>query len=180
MANAFRCIAHIQKTHGRNGEVVAVPAHGLPLALHVGLEVALVPPALKGPRWRTITSCENSPSGQLVGFSGVCNLDGSSKLVGKAVLARMEDLPADLFLHDVDALVGREVEDERLGLLGTVVEVMRGPAQDVWVVDGPYGEVLIPVVEAIVGRPDANGAYDAARTPLRVSVPRGLVDDASI
>ena len=44
-----------------------------------------------------------------------------------------------------------------------------GPANDVWVIDGPFGEVLVPVVdEVVVEVPDAG--------PIIVSVPSGLVD----
>ena len=48
-------------------------------------------------------------------------------------------------------LMGREVVDERFGSLGTIVEIMSTPANDVWVVEGDrYGEVLIPVIEQVV------------------------------
>ncbi len=40
---------------------------------------------------------------------------------------------------------------KRFGLLGTIVEIMSTPANDVWVVEGDrYGEVLIPVIEQVV------------------------------
>ena len=176
MADAFRCIAHITKTHGRNGEVVAVPAHGLPLALAPGLSVAVVPPRLKGPRWRTVLSCEDSATGQLVSLSGIGGLDEAAPLVGRRLLARVADLPEGLWMHDADALVGREVQDARLGSLGVLAEVLRGPAQDVWVVVGDHGEVLVPAVDAIVkdvGAPGCEG-------PIRVEVPRGLVEDDAL
>ena len=36
-------------------------------------------------------------------------------------------------------------------MLGTIVEIMSAPANDVWVVEGNrYGEVLIPVIEQVV------------------------------
>ena len=173
MSEAYRSIAIIQKTHGRNGEVVAVAAHGLPLALREGLCVYPVPPELKGPRRLVVASCSGDASGQLVSFAGVDNLNAASGLVGKTLLARRADLPHELLLRDVDALLGREVQDVRLGSLGTIEEVMRGPANDVWVVRGPYGEVLVPAVDAIVrdlDRPAAQGG-------VLVEVPNGLVDE---
>lgn len=176
MADAFRCIAHIQKTHGRNGEVVAVPAHGLPLALRAGLEVAVVPPRLKGPRWRKVTSCEDSASGQLVALEGVRDLGHASQLVGRSLLARVRDLPRGLLMRDADALLGRAVRDVRRGDLGAIEEVLRGPAQDVWVVRGPYGEVLVPAVEPIVVASDPE---DLA-APLVVDLPRGMVEDDAL
>ena len=72
-------------------------------------------------------------------------------------------------LRDAEALLDREVVDNLLGYLGTISEVMVGPANDVWVIDGPFGEVLVPVVdEVVVEVPDAG--------PIIVSVPSGLVD----
>ena len=169
MADAYRSIARIQKTHGRNGEVVAVPAHGLPASLCPGLVVAIVPPPLKGPRRLEVLSCKGGDLGQLVRFGGVSDLDGASRLVGKTVLARVSDLPQELGLHDVDALMGREVADCRLGSLGRVHEVMRGPANDVWVVQGPYGEVLVPVVESMVSEFGPTGT-------IFMDLPAGLVE----
>ncbi len=44
-----------------------------------------------------------------------------------------------------------------------------GPANDVWVVDGPFGEVLLPAVESVVV--DATG-----EGPIRVLAPEGLLE----
>jgi 16S rRNA processing protein RimM len=170
LAEAYRSIARIQKTHGRNGEVVAVPTHGLPLLLHEGLEVAIVPPALKGPRRHRVGRCVDAPGGQLVTFEDVRSLGDADALVGKTVLARVADLPTDLALRDVDALIGRDVFDERYGNLGSISEVLRGPAQDVWVISGRYGEVLVPVVDAVVREFPPTGS-------ICVDLPRGLVDE---
>ena len=67
------------------------------------------------------------------------------------------------------ALLGREVVDEKSGPLGSIVEVMVGPANDVWVVEGPLGEVLLPAVESVVV--DASG-----EGPIRVLAPEGLLE----
>lgn len=138
------------KAHGTKGEVVAVPAGGLPPVLDEGLHVAVVPPALKGSRWHEVVDVESSPAGQLVSLSGVDDLGAARELAGKYLLAKESDLPEDLAMHDLELLVGLEVVDERLGALGTIEEVMMGPANDVWVVRGERGETLVPVVEDIV------------------------------
>ncbi len=168
MTEAYRSIAHVEKTHGRKGEVVAVPTHGLPLLLREGLRVVIVPPRLKGPRELEVLSCSDSSTGQLVRFGRVDSIQAASELVGHAVLARIRDLPEDFALHDVPALMGREIEDACLGVIGTIEEVMQGPANDVWVVVGPYGEVLVPVVEHVVASVPEEG-------PIVVSLPGGLV-----
>ena len=108
-------------------------------------------------------------SGQLVALEGVTGIGEAERLVGHALLARVDDLPEGFEAHDVDALLGREVVDEKSGPLGSIVEVMVGPANDVWVVDGPLGEVLLPVVESVVV--DASG-----EGPIRVLAPEGLLE----
>lgn len=151
-----------------------VPTHGLPLLLHTGLEVVVVPPALKGPRRFEVVSCTDARGGQLVALAGISSIGRAAKLVGKTLLAKTSDLPEDFVLHDVDELVGREVIDATRGSLGEISEVMRGPANDVWVVRGRKGEVLVPVVESVIREWSEDG-------PLMVDLPRGLVkedDDA--
>ncbi len=168
MRERYRTIARVVKAHGRRGEVVTVSVHDLPSLVREGLEVAVLPPELLGPRWRMVTSCgSDDRGGQLVGLSGVGDIASAEGLVGKYLLARRSDLPDDLDLHDPRALLGREVVDGRLGALGTIDEVMRGPANDVWVVRGELGETLLPVVDAVVGMPPDEG-------PIPVRVPAGL------
>ena len=165
-------IASCVKTHGRNGEVVVVPIHGLASYMREGLEVALVPPALKGDRWKRVASCSGDDAGQLVAFEGVTSIDEAAALVGKTVLVRASDLPEGALERSPEALCGREVEDAELGALGTIVEVLRSPAQDVLVIEGAYGEVMLPVVDEYVLELPAQG-------PIRVAAPRGLVEGGS-
>lgn len=134
--------------------------------------MVVVPPRLKGPRERTVVSCESSDVGQLVRLSGVDDLGASSELVGRTLLCAEPDLPADFALHDVPRLLGRTVRDRARGELGTITEVMAGPANDVWVVEGALGEVLVPVVDAYIVALPPNGA-------ITVDLPDGLVDDGT-
>ncbi|WP_242622205.1 16S rRNA processing protein RimM [Olsenella sp. Marseille-P4559] len=148
---------------------MTVAVHGLPPLVREGLEVFVVPPRLKGPRSHVVASVSDGPRGQLVSLSGVGGIEGADALRGRYLLARECDLPDDVALHDAEALLGREVEDERLGFLGTIGEVMVGPANDVWVIEGPFGEVLVPVVDEVVSEVPDNG-------PIAVRTPSGLVD----
>lgn len=72
-----------------------------------------------------------------------------------------------LEMHDPQSLCGRDVVDGRLGLLGQIEEVMVGPANDVWVVDGELGETLVPVVEEMLDGVDEDGT-------IYVNIPVGL------
>ena len=168
MRDRFRRIARVQKAHGRNGEVVAVPAHGLPPVVTEGLEVVVVPPVLRGTRWHRVERCqEDGRNGMLLALSGVVDLTASTELVGRHLLARVADLPADLALHDAARLVGRVVRDVTTADEGTIDEVMTGPANDVWVIRGDRGELLLPVIDEVVCDVPESG-------PIDVRVPAGL------
>ena len=167
----YRAIATVVKTHGRKGEVVAEPRHGLPLLLEKGARVVVVPPTLKGPRSFVVASCANSDVAQCVSFEGVENLARADELVGRTVLMHVDDLPDNFVLYDVESLIGREVHDVTYGTLGNIVEILRGPANDVWAIEGPRGEVLVPVVEHVVVDVPEKGAIVCA-------VPKGLVKEA--
>lgn len=168
MRETYRCIARVEKTHGRRGEVVTVPVHGLPSLVREGLRVAVVPPELSGPRWRTVSALSHDDrAGDLVAISGCDTLTAAEGLVGRYLLACTRDLPADLALHDAGRLVGRLVANENGEVLGTIVEVMSGPANDVWVVSGERGELLLPVVDVVVSAVPDSG-------PIPVRVPAGL------
>lgn len=147
---------------------MTVPVHGLPPVMRVGMRVAIVPPALRGDRWHLVTSVsEGASSGQLVSLSGVSSIGDAEGIVGKTVLALVDELPADIALHDAGGLLAREVWDEGLGSLGTIVEVMTGPANDVWVISGSRGEILVPVIPSVVSTVPEDG-------PIIISVPTGM------
>ncbi len=158
MRERYRCIARVQKSHGKRGEVVAVPVHGLPAVLAEGLDVCVVPPRLKGDRWRTVVSCfGDDREGSLIRLSGVDGIGEAKELVGRYLLARESDLPEDFGLHDAESLIGRSVVDARLGLEGTITEVMRGVANDVWVIDADGDELLLPVIDKVVSEVPESG-----------------------
>lgn len=129
----------------------------------------MVPPALKGPRSYVVRACSEGEPAQLVSFEGLRTLGAADKIVGKTLLASVDDLPDDLAALDRQSLLGRSVHDVRFGRLGLIEEIMVGPTQDVWVVRGEAGEVLIPAVEAIVRELPEEG-------DIVVELPRGLVE----
>lgn len=168
MRDRFRRIARVEKTHGRHGEVVTVPAHGLPSLVDVGLEVAVVPPPLRASRWhRVVSRRSDGRSGDLVSLDGVESLDDAEALVGTWLLAREADLPAGFELHDAERLVGRVVRDVRTRATGAISEVMVGPANDVWVIRGELGELLLPVIPEVVDGVPPSGE-------IEVRIPTGL------
>ncbi len=158
------------KPHGTKGEVVVVALRGLPFLLEEGMRVALTPPALGRERFSTVVESdgEYEDESALVRFSCAHDLDAASALSGCYVLANDDDLDLDPLVAPIDELVGRDVVDERYGALGTITEVILAPANDAWVIDGPYGELIVPVIESVVLDLPETGA-------VRVAVPGGIV-----
>lgn len=169
----FTTLARVVKTHGLDGEVAVEPAAGLPAAYPEGIEVWFVPPPLHG-RSGVIEGVRQGSRGPLVRLHGIEDVEAASTLVGKHLVVRTTDLPASFFesaaAEEPDP-VGLRISDATHGVLGEVVDVIVTGANDVWVVDGPLGEVLLPVIDECVRSVDWE-----ART-AEVSLLPGLLPD---
>ncbi|HEY5540161.1 MAG TPA: ribosome maturation factor RimM [Coriobacteriia bacterium] len=168
----FTALARVVKSHGLKGEVAVEPAADLPFVLPVGLEVWFVPPP-SGVRTGRIENVRRGPKGPLLKVSGVDDIGTARTLVGVDILARTEDMPS-AWGEPLDAgtdPVGLSVTDVKRGSLGKVVELILTGANDVWVVDGPYGEVLLPVIDDVVL------AIDWESGTAEVSLLPGLLPD---
>lgn len=174
MLTPYRNIARVAKAHGSKGEVVVAALRGLPLALHEGMRVSLTPPAFGRDRFVTVEalSAVTGEDTARVRFSGCHDLTDAEGIVGCYVLARRDDLDLGALDAAFDDLIGREVVDAGHGRIGVITEIMETPANDVWVIDGSrYGEVLLPVVPAVVPSIPEEG-------PIPVSAMDGLIPDA--
>ncbi len=166
----WRLVARVVKTHGKKGEVVVTPVHGLPALLSEGMQVACVPPLLSRDRFHRVTGVQTEGgAGELVSLTGVSDLNDARGLVGASILVPADELPDEVELKGPEAWIGRIVHDRRSGDLGEINEVMVGRGNDVWVVDGPYGEVLVPVVDEFIVDAPEDG-------PIEVDLPDGLVE----
>lgn len=169
MRKHWRAIAQIVKTHGKRGEVVTVPVHSLPSLIAEGMTVVPVPPALKGSRKLLVISVESDDrEGSLVTFEGVTTISYAEELVGKTLLVEEDCLPENFGLVNTSLLMGREVIDVEHGSLGEITEVLVGPTQNVWVIDGSFGQVMMPAVDEFIVEAPVEG-------PITVSIPQGLL-----
>ncbi|MFO7981990.1 MAG: ribosome maturation factor RimM [Desulfuromonadales bacterium] len=106
---------------------------------------------------------------RLEGLEHISKVEG---LVGSQVFMRLGDLPElpeDEFYWF--QLTGARVFDRRRGEIGEVVDVFTTAAHDILEVQGPFGEVLIPVVDEMVVEVDLEGRR------LDVDLPDGLVQE---
>ncbi|MFT4033012.1 MAG: ribosome maturation factor RimM [Siphonobacter sp.] len=104
-------------------------------------------------------------------FEEVDNLDQAAALVGAKLWLTLDNLPEleedQFYFHDV---IGYQVIDQEQGPLGTVREFASFANQTLLVMDYQGKEVLIPVINQMIG-----GA-DHTRKTLQVNLPEGLLD----
>jgi 16S rRNA processing protein RimM len=109
----------------------------------------------------------------LLRLAGVDHIDAAEPLVGGEILAARSDLPEPAegtwYWFQVKGLIAF---DRRLGELGSLDDVFSTAAHDIYVVHGPYGEVLIPVVPQFVVE------VDEAQGRMVFDLPEGLVAEA--
>jgi 16S rRNA processing protein RimM len=159
----YVALGRVVKTHGLKGEVSVIPAADLPFVLPVGLDVWFVPPP-SGVRNGQVEDVRRGPKGPLVKVSGIDDITMAQRTVGSQLMARASDLPAgwDDPIEEDDP-IGIRVTDVVRGDLGEIVELIVTGANDVWVLEGPLGEVLLPVIEQVVLEVD----YEARTASVR-------------
>lgn len=174
MARRWADVAELIATQGLKGRFVARSVHGLPFLLCEGLAVHFVPPTLDGPRRARVHSVQHLGSGEYcVEFDKVRDRDTAELLAGSHCLVSCSDLPEnfDDILHtNAEYLDGFLVIDRSLGEVGRIVDVREMPTQDLLIVEGASGEVMIPLVDEFVVEFD-----DDARM-LTMDLPHGLID----
>jgi len=149
-------VGRIVQSRGIRGEVVVFPLSDDPTrfetfghVIGVDSKGAQVQLAIEHVDLRT----RHGKAEVLLTLEGVDSREASDALKGLDLYVDEADLPLDddeYFLFD---LVGVEVVTATGETLGTVTEVRRMPAQDLFVVDrGSKGEVLIPDVEVFVDK----------------------------
>jgi 16S rRNA processing protein RimM len=114
-----------------------------------------------------------SPRGNdiYIKFQDVDDRNASEALVGHFLFveesARKRLAPGEFFVDDI---IGMSVCDSQKKMLGVVRDVVRYPAQDVYIVKTGRGEVMVPAVRDIV-----RGVNVENRT-ITIDPPEGLFD----
>ena len=166
----WKNIATVTSTQGLKGEVVVQGTGDLPFSVFEGTHVFFVPPVLKGPNEAVVESVSEDARGALVRFQGITAIDEAAELVGRGILVERSDIPGDLFCADL--LTGRSAEDDERGYIGVVTDLMHLPANDVLVVEGPLGDILIPVIADCIRE-----VPEDEEMPLKVHLLPGLVPE---
>ena len=148
---AFVLIGRVIKPHGVRGDVLveaftAVPERFIQLKTvymskkegQTPILIDVVSAHLKGPR-------------VLLKFAGYSSRDDADALRGQLLQVPFEEtIPLDEGEFFIFELPGMTVKTDEGELLGTVSDVIQTGANDVFVVNGERGEVLIPDTEEVV------------------------------
>jgi 16S rRNA processing protein RimM len=106
----------------------------------------------------TIESARAHKGGMIVKFRGCGTRDDALLLRSHTVwLSRDQIGPLEEGRWFVEDVIGLEVYTEEEELLGTLTDVLHMPANDVYVVKGEGGEVLLPVIDDVVKEVDIEG-----------------------
>lgn len=162
-------IARVVAPQGTNGELKCLILSDFPDRFHAGLRVRI------GNTDDLVTLVESRVSSPFAFLRVPQVLDRSDaeRLVGCLVQVPEKDavaLPDGVyFWHQV---VGLRVVDVDGRDLGRVTDVLQTGANDVYVVHGRFGEVLIPAIKDVVAQIDVESGL------MRVHLPPGLVPNA--
>ena len=100
----------------------------------------------------------------IVRLADLASAEEAAELRGRTVWADREALPplpeGELYHYQ---LIGLDVVDEAGTLLGRLAEIIETGANDVYVVRGPVGEILLPAINDVVRAVD----LDAGRMTVR-------------
>lgn len=169
MPAPYRRVGRVTRVHGTTGEVVVALAGDLSVRDLDGLTLWVVPPPGHVRTYR-IDDVRKAPKGLLARLSGVDDVASAHELVGRLLLVRESDVP-DISAED-QGYVGYAVRDAERGDIGRVMERIVTGANDVLVVEeGPFGQVLVPVI------PDVVRQVDDDERVLHVSLLEGLIDE---
>ncbi len=158
----FIVLGVVIQAHGLKGTIRVRSFAESPQSFEAARKILLRPE--NGPeRWTEVEWTKPHPKGVLLKLNGIDTPEKAGLLKGAEIGVDRCDLPdlqeGEYFWAD---LIGLEVLTSAGQLLGRVVNMFETGANDVMVVQGARGEVLIPAVEAAVAEVD----FEAGRIIL--------------
>jgi len=168
-SDALREVGTVVGTHGLRGDL-KVRLHSGDPDLLLGIEGFFLR-LPKGEMLRVNPGRQGLHKGQvLLHLQGYDSINQVEPLVGSKVMLAPEQFPApgedEYYWYQLEGL---QVIDRQYGSIGTLQEMFSTAAHDTYVVDGKYGEVLIPAVGQFILEIDLEARV------MRVDLPEGLV-----
>lgn len=166
------CLGVVTGTHGLRGDLKVRPLSDNSDSLLAAKQVFLRLPGKQRLGYRPARVVAHK-GGYLLRLVGLEKIEAAEPLVGAEVLMPFADLPElDEAEHYWFELEGLQVIDRTRGVLGRLEDLFTTAAHDIYVVRGPLGEILIPAVDAFVGRIDLDAGT------MEVDLPDGLIPGA--
>jgi 16S rRNA processing protein RimM len=147
-------VGSVTKPFGIKGDLIVQPLTDVPgrfrarRRVHMGRDD-------KTTESRVIEQAVADGRGVRLKLKGIDNRTAAEKVRGHILYVEETDavrLPrGTYFIHDI---IGLSVSDEQGAVLGTVSDVLRYPANDVYVVRSSEGEILVPAVKEFVRKVD--------------------------
>lgn len=145
-------VGRVLSTHGLRGEMKAEPLTSQPEHFAPGskLWLAGVEREVESSRW--------SKGLVLLKLSDVDDIDAAEALRGETLsLPEAELAPLAEDEYYAYQLVGLDVFDDQGANLGKIIRLLQTGSNDVYVVEGPRGEVLLPAIDDVIVEVDLAG-----------------------
>ncbi len=164
-------LGYVQDTHGLNGVVALKLDVDNPQDYHQMESVFLGLPETGNLIPFFVEKLNPQGNRLLVKFEEVNHIDEAQELVGQSLFLPLELLPAleagSFYYHD---LLGAQVVDQKLGVLGKIVCWYDQTPQLVLGMEYQQKEILIPYNDEVVQD------YNVDKNQLMVTLPDGLLD----
>jgi 16S rRNA processing protein RimM len=162
-------VAAVLGAHGVRGEVRLGVHTESDAYFAPGQSLYLEKEGKKGGQWLTVRQSRPHKQFVLVVFDGVEGRDAAAALRGFTAYIPRERLPeTGPDEHYWVDLVGMTVEGMAGEIIGNVVSIIETGANDVFVVQGEKGEILIPALEWVIK------SIDTQAGKMVVDLPQGL------
>ena len=139
-------VGHVLSVHGLSGDVRAKILSDVPHRFDTGQELYI-----RGEPYFVTSSTHTSSTQIILKFRGIDTSDEARPLVGEALtvpLASVPSPPEGEYFHY--QLLGLRVLTEEGEYLGRITEILETGSNDVYVVSGDAGQVLIPALADVI------------------------------
>jgi len=152
----FYTVGKLVNTQGLRGEVRVIATTDFPdERFRIGNELFLFHPSLREPLSVKIASRRNHKEFEILTFEGFPTINDVEKYKGGELKILEDDLientEDEFYIHQ---LIGCEVVTDEGEELGKITDVLQPGANDVWVVKGKRGEILLPFIDECIKHVD--------------------------
>jgi len=145
-------VGRVLSAHGLRGEVKVEPLTALLEHFTAGRRLWI------GQAAHEVEASRQQKDSVLLKLSGVASVEAAKALRGCPLsLPESELAPLPEGEYYAHQIVGLEVYDRDGAPLGKVVELLPTGSNDVYVVDGPRGELLLPAIDDVIIEVDVAG-----------------------